>query len=180
VGNLKAKVNGAIAKAAAKVGVSWVLAQVRAAARGDYGPEWKARYQTASDLAPWTGFGFAIFTVGLAAGGQTEAALWVGSVTGVLIAAGVVNAAYLTEMPVGLKNSAFYKQLVSWAPITTIVLTTLWAGLEACTDPKCAKERTIVLILAAVAAKFGLVDAAWQAKPPAGPTAPKPPAPLSP
>lgn len=164
--NIKGKINGLVAKTATKVGISWVLGIIKGAAKGDYGPVWKARYDTASELAPWTGFGFCVITVALVASGQTELAGYVGVATGVLVAAGIVNAAYLSEMPRALKDSPVYQKLVSWAPTTTLLLTTLWAGLEACTDPQCAKERLWVGILAAVAAKFGLVDAAWQAKPP--------------
>lgn len=163
---IKSKINGLVAKAATKVGISWVLGLIRGAAHGEYGPVWKARYEMASEAAPWTGFGLSLVTIGLIGAGQNDLAAYVGTAAGVLIAAGFVNAAYLTEIPPGLKYNAVYQKLVSWAPTTTILLGALWTALEASTDPQVAKWRMPVLIADLLAAKLGLVTAALDAKPP--------------
>lgn len=172
--HIKSKVNGLVASAASKVGVSFVLGRIRDAAEGRLGPVWQKRYETASAAAPWTGLAFTIATVVLLTLGMNEEAAYVGSAAGILVAAGVLNKAYLTEIPSVLQENRFYKLLVSWAPTTTIVLGAVWAGLEACTDPSCARQRMAVLVLAAVFAKLGFTNAALQAKPPTPSTDPAP------
>lgn len=170
---IKSKVNGLVAQAATKIGISWGLGVIRGAAREEYGPVWKARYDMASEAAPWTGFGLALVTIALTGSGSSDLVPYVGTVAGVLISAGFVNAAYLTEIPLGLKYNAVYQKLVSWAPTTTILLGALWTALEASTDPQVAKWRMPVLIADLLAAKLGLVSAALDAKPPK-PTLPGP------
>lgn len=170
--NIKQKLDSAIFKAAKGVGISWVLARVRGAATGEYGQVWKARYEKATSLAPWTGLLLACATAGFAAVGDLEKAAWVGSAAGLLMAAGVISRAYLTEIPPALRDSKLYQTLVSWAPMTTVVLGALYAGLESCVDPSCESQRVWILVAAGVAAKLGLTNAALQAKPPAPPLPP--------
>lgn len=164
--DIKGKINGLVAKTAVKLGVSMLLGKIRDAAHGDLGPVWKARYDAASKLAPSTGLVLSLVTVGLVAAGQNDLAVYVGSAAGVLISAGIVNAAYLTEIPLGLRYNAVYEKLVSWAPTTTVLLTAFWGALEASGDPRIAKWRIYAAIADAIALKLGLVTAALNARGP--------------
>lgn len=172
--HIKQKVNGAVLGVAKNVGISFVLARVKDAANGDYGPVWQKRYQRATELAPLTGFFLALLTIGLTGAGYVEQALWIGGASVVLISAGVISKAYMTEIPAVVRDSRVYQLLTSWAPTNTIVLTAIWGALEQSSDPRAATWRPVVLGLAAICAKLGFTGAALEAK------APKPPDPSVP
>lgn len=172
--HIKAKVNGAVLSAAKGVGISFLLARVRDAAHGDYGPVWQKRYQRATELAPIFSFLLFLATVGLLGAGYYEASLWVGGFATVAISAGVVSKAYMTEIPDVVRNSKVFHLLTSWAPTNTIIFTAAWGALENCQDPQCAAWRPVLLGLSAMFAACGFTGAALKAK------GPKPPDPTVP
>lgn len=164
--DIKGKINGLVAKTAVKLGVSMLLGKIRDAAHGDLGPVWKARYDAAVRWSQWIGLGLSLVTIGLVAANQDDLAKYIGSLAGVLISAGIVNAAYLTEIPPGVRYNAVYEKLVAWAPTTTVLLTTAWGAFEASGDPRVAKWRLYAGIADAILLKFGLVTAALNARGP--------------
>lgn len=179
--HIKAKVNGAVLSAAKGIGISFLLARVKDAAHGDYGPVWQKRYQRATELAPVFSFLLFLATVGLLGAGYYEASLWVGGFATVAISAGVVSKAYMTEIPPSVRDSRVFQMLTSWAPTNTIVLGAVWSALEKCDDPQCAAWQPAVLGLSAMFAACGFTGAALQArgpKPP-DPTVPAPVVPIT-
>lgn len=163
---LKSAVNGVVAKVATKVGIAWALSQVRAAAEGKYGPVWQRRYQLASAAAPITGLVLMAITVGLADQGMVDQVREVGTVAAVLLAAGLLNAAYLDTIPDVVKTSRVYQWLAAHAPLTTALMGTAWLALEACGDPRCAHWKVGVAVAGAIAAKLSLVDPLWKTQRP--------------
>lgn len=174
--HVKRRVNGAVLGVAKSIGISFLLARVKDAAHGEYGPVWQKRYQRATELAPVTGFLFFLASAGLLGAGYYEQSLWVGAVTAVLITAGVVSKAYMTEIPDVVRNSRVFQLLTSWAPTNTIILGAVWSALEKCDDPRCAAWQPAVLGLSAMFAACGFTGAALQAKgpKPADPSVPPP------
>lgn len=172
--HIKRKVNGAVLGVAKSVGISFVLARVRDAAHGDYGPVWQKRYQKATELAPVFGFLLFLATVGLLGAGYVEQSLWVGGFAAVAISAGVVSKAYMTEIPPVIRDSRVFQMLTSWAPTNTILFGAVWSALEKCDDPRCAAWQPAVLGLSAMFAACGFTGAALQAR------GPKPPDPTVP
>ena len=172
--HIKRKVNGAVIGIAKGIGISFLLARVKDAAHGEYGPVWQKRYQQATELAPVFGFLLFLATVGLLAAGYYEQSLWVGGFATVAISAGLVSKAYMTEIPDVVRNSRVFQLLTSWAPTNTIVFGAVWSALEKCDDPRCAAWQPAVLGLSAIFAACGFTGAALKA------TGPKPPDPTVP
>lgn len=166
--NLKGKVNGVVAGVATKIGIAWALGQVRAAAEGRLGPEWKARYWWLAGKKRWTGLAFAAAAVAVAALGYTEASAVLGSVSGVALAAGFLDQAWRTEIPEELRSSALYRFLASHSALLTTAFSSLFVLVQAgeCGGLDCNVASAILVGLAAIAGLLGLVDSAWKSAPP--------------
>jgi hypothetical protein len=175
--HIKRRVNGAVLGVAKNVGISFLLARVKDAANGEYGPVWQKRYQQATELAPVFGFGLFCATVILLGAGYVQESLWIGAAAGIAISAGVVSKAYMTEVPSVVRNSKVFQMLVSWAPTNTIVLGIVWTALEQSVDPRAEAVRPWVLGLSLLCAKLGFTGAALEAKAPK-PVETPPPTPI--
>lgn len=158
--------NKLVRKAAATVGVSFVLGQIRAAAEGRLGSKWKERYWALAGVKTWTGLAFALAAVVLAATGYQEFALYVGAGAGFLVQAGILDKAWRGEIPEPLRQSAVYRFLAGNAELVTALFGSAAAAVTQYEGPEQKVYFLILAGVAAVAVQFGLLDAAWRARGP--------------
>jgi hypothetical protein len=165
---VKGKINGAVAKLGARIGIAWALARVRDAAEGRLGPEWKARYWALAGKKTYTGVAFALAAVVPFALGYDQVAEVVAVIAGVAISAGVLDKAWRTARPAWLTENPVYRFLAAHSALLTLAFSTAFALLQAgyCAGIECGTAIPILLGLSAIATWAGLLDAAWKAAPP--------------
>lgn len=165
---LRTKINGAVAGVATKLGIAWALGQVRAAAEGRLGPEWKARYWALAGKKTVTGVIFAVAAIIAFIFELPTAAEWIGTLAGVAVSAGVLDKAWRTERPLWLTRNPAYVFLAAHSGLLTLLFSSAFALVQTgyCAGIDCAIATPILLTLAAIATWAGLLDAAWKAAPP--------------
>jgi hypothetical protein len=158
-------VNRLFGKLATKIGISWLLCQVRAAAEGRLGLVWQERYVWLSGKKTYTGLVAAVASAILLALGYNDAAGAVAIAATIAVQAGVLDKAWRNELPDWLASSRIYRGLAA----NSVLLATLLAGLYASTTKcgaDCSPWPTVILALGAAMVQLGLLDTAWRSTPP--------------
>lgn len=156
-------------KAGMSLGPRLLVIAIRGVAEGKYGPALKAVYWWLAGrkrLAAMTlGAGSAVlFTLG-----YIQEAAYVATGGGILLAVGLLDAGWRDVKPSNeLTDNRLYRFLANNAATITSGLATAYAFVEAgqCGSYDCATLQRGILVLGAVAAYFGVADAAWRAAPP--------------
>lgn len=151
-----------------KLGIKYVLNQIRAAAEGRLGPEWKARYWALAGWKTTTGLLLALTSAVLLFLGYQDAAATIATVAGLAIEVGLLDRAWRTALPAWLAQSALYRFLAAHAANLATIFSTTAAAIAAgyCGGMDCHMAMLILGGLAAAAVQLGLLDAAWKAAPP--------------
>ncbi len=165
---LKRWADGIVASMATKIGISWALGQVRAAAEGRLGPEWKVRYWWLAGKKTITGVVFAMIAAVLAALGYEHAGEVLITLGATAVTAGLLDKAWRTEIPAWLKESVVYRFLAGHSAWLAPTFSSLFLFVQAgeCGGLDCRVAGTLVAALAAIAVWAGLLDTAWKAAPP--------------
>jgi hypothetical protein len=163
--------NGLLRKLMLKLGMRWATGQIRAIAEGKKGERLQRFYWTLAGGKRVTGL-----LLGVAAGvaqalGYASVAVGLGTVGGVLLALGFVDANWReTAESDWLKDSAVWKFLAHNSPTVTAGLLAAAAWLQSptsCTLGEwCVRGALATAILGAAFVQIGVVDAAWNAPAP--------------
>lgn len=163
----------AAVKLGTKLGIRWALGIVRDMAEGRYGATaeeraaWKARYDWLAGKKRWTGFGLAVACGALVALGHDSWAVWIGLASGLMFQAGILDAAWRTEVPPALRDTALFRFLAQNSAGLTTLFGTAWLALQtSCAGDACLWYKVALAVVAAALAQAGLIDAAWRARPP--------------
>ncbi len=158
------------------IGRRLIADTIRDAAAGKHGPLVAAMYQRFAGIKTWTGFVLGAVAIGLAAAGQAEAAVIVGSAAVLLQSVGLVDAAWRNGPPAQLVESRAYRFLASWSAELAAGLAAAGAAVATCSVETadllarlrltCEQGGVLLLAAGAVLAWLGLYDAAAAA--PAG------------
>jgi hypothetical protein len=152
---------------AVKMGLDYFGDQIRAAAEGRLGAEWKARYWAVAGKKTWSGCGLALLAATLVALGYNEAATAVGVAAGLLIQWGLVDKAWRSEVPAFVKDSGVYRFLASHSADVAVILGLIYADLQkAACGHQCDVASQVVLVVGAAFVQLAILDPAWRAHPP--------------
>ncbi len=158
------------------IGRRLIADTIRDAAAGKHGPLVAAMYQRFAGIKTWTGFVLGAVAIGLAAAGQAEAAVIVGSAAVLLQSVGLVDAAWRNGPPAQLVESRAYRFLASWSAELAAGLAAAGAAVATCSVETadllarlrltCEQGGALLLAAGAVLAWLGLYDAAAAAPAP--------------
>lgn len=151
---------------AERVGAWFITRWIRACAEGNHGPRLQGAYWWLAGKKTWTAFVMVIGGVGVAAAGYPAEAAWACVlISGPLLSAGLLDRAWRSQgVPDALAQSAPFRFLAAHSGVLT-GLCALILGWTTTYHPDPAAIGTEVVV-GAVLAHVGLIDAAWRTAPP--------------
>lgn len=171
-----------IRKLAGLLGIRWVIARVSDVANGRLGAGLAALYWSLVGLKTWTSVFVGMASAALLSLGYAHAAEVLGTFAGVGVLLGLLDKAWRTpHVPEALANLALYRFLAARsAGITTTLAAALaWTRSTGCAELAvaglpitCAAMSSVLLVVTAACAYLGLVNEAFEAKPPTPPHKP--------
>lgn len=167
-------INDAIRGIGLKLGISYVLGEIRAAAEGKRGETWLHRYTAAAAAAQYTGFVLGIAAIVAEWAGARDIAIGIVSAAGVLVTAGLLNSGWQTPTPKFVTESEPYVWLAHHSALLASACATV-AGLfevpgvchylDASRFP-CATVQAWFGLVTLLLGSLKLLDASWRAAPP--------------
>jgi hypothetical protein len=170
--------NGLVRKLAAKIGLSFLLGQIRAAAEGRLGKtdaakeRWKTWYWRLVGAKTYTGLALAVACAVSLALGYDQSATVIGTVGAFLVSIGLIDRSWRTDLPAWLSGSATYRFLANNATSLTLLVGALYSMFLTSTEPWAATAQTITLGVGAALVQIGLMDSAWSKPAPEKPADP--------
>ncbi len=167
--------NALIRKLIRSVGLRWLTGKIRDAAEGRLGAKWKAAYWFFAGRKRVISFLFGIVAGTAALAGYPEVATITASIAAVGLALGFVDANWRdTSQTDWLKDSWLWRFLAQNSPAITALLAAAlpWFKSAECTlgADYCGYGVIAVTVVGAGLVQIGMVDAAWNAWPPAPPS----------
>lgn len=160
------KLVGSIAR---RVGLSTFASYMRKMADGDLGPKWKAFYWwTVGKKTLWGAISSSACVALLALGMTGPEAVITGVVGAAGLSAGFLDKGWRNELPASIMDSRTYQLLAKYSGEITLGFGAAWMAVQRgeCLG-SCHVDSVVLIILAAIGAHFGLVDATWKAAAPA-------------
>lgn len=160
--------NKAMRKIAGPLVRRWITGQVRAAAEGRLGAEWKARYWWLAGKKTWLGAALACACAVLAWAGYAEAATAAGGIVATsMVSWGLLDKAWRKELPDALWASRAYWWFKDHSGDVALVLAGVAGLLTDCSEAWCGAALWAVGGLSVAMAQLGLLAEAIAAPPPA-------------
>ena len=158
-----------IRKVAYALGVKFLVAMIKDAAEGKYGPKWKGLYWALAGLKRHIAVLLGLIAVVCASLGVLDVAAYVGLAGAFLYSVGLLDAGWRDVRALDvLPDNRVYRFLASNAATITTGLATAAAFVDAghCGHYDCQLLMQILVGTGAGLAYLGCADAAWRARPP--------------
>ena len=162
---------------ALKLGLRWVAGWIRDAAEGKHGPTFKALYWDLAGSKRYVGFWLAVQFAVLVALGESAAGAWIsGTLAGLFLGVGWIDADWRTEVPAEIKSLRVYQFLIDRSADVSAALAAAALSVQACTEQTaallarvhltCHTAGVLLVILVAILTTAGLKIDAKVAIPP--------------